>query len=50
MFLKAPKPTGETEELITAEDISRAEMEQWDEKFAKSVVKESSERVRDDES
>ncbi|KAG0587413.1 hypothetical protein KC19_2G162400 [Ceratodon purpureus] len=44
----APKPT--TEELTTAEDISLAEMEQWDEKFAKSKaaeLEENSETVRD---
>jgi predicted metal-binding transcription factor (methanogenesis marker protein 9) len=40
---QAPKPIGEREEVTTAEDISRAEMEQWDEKFAKSTVVESEE-------
>lgn len=36
------KPAGEeTKELMTAEDISRAEMDQWDEKFAKSKTEES---------
>jgi hypothetical protein len=39
---QAPKPIGEREE-VTTEDISRAEMEQWDEKFAKSTVVESEE-------
>ena len=50
LFLKAPKPIREKEEVTTAEDISRAEMEQWDEKLAKSKVaklEESSETVRD---
>lgn len=42
LFLKVRKPAGEvTKELMTAEDISRAEMDQWDEKFAKSKTEES---------
>jgi hypothetical protein len=46
----ASKATGEGEESISAEDISRAEMKLWDEKFSQSVAKDSSEATRDDDS
>lgn len=46
----ASKATGEVEESISAEDISRVEMKLWDEKFSQSVAKDSSEATRDDDS
>lgn len=50
LLIKASKATGEVEESISAEDISRVEMKLWDEKFSQSVAKDSSEATRDDDS